>query len=326
MFFAQFWQTLNIIFVLNSHVKEKNLIAMIVTCPNCNCQFKLDIALLGENGRDVRCSVCKETWYQELDEELLKKFHEEQAVEEFESVIENVAADIDEKFEEIKERVEVEQELSVSKFVKDSRDVKLSYAIAACFFLCIFTYLLLNNQAIINNNPAMNGFYSLFGISVPVPGKGLIFDQIAAEDNGETLRVAGKITNLMSEPNNIPFLKATLTDHEDNPIKEWYVRPPKEYLEPEETAEFDFLYYKEDEEQALDNSNIHLRFALLSEIAAPRIGEEDGGSSQAHHQDDSNHPNAHEADEVSHPHASSQPHPELSRENHEDSRSPDPHH
>ena len=37
---------------------------MILTCPQCHAQYKLDPATLGVAGRDVRCVSCSHTWFQ----------------------------------------------------------------------------------------------------------------------------------------------------------------------------------------------------------------------------------------------------------------------
>lgn len=37
---------------------------MILTCPQCSTQFKLDDALIGEAGRKVKCSSCAHVWHQ----------------------------------------------------------------------------------------------------------------------------------------------------------------------------------------------------------------------------------------------------------------------
>ncbi|MDE2336902.1 MAG: zinc-ribbon domain-containing protein, partial [Alphaproteobacteria bacterium] len=37
---------------------------MILTCPKCQAQYKLDSAVLGAAGRDVRCVSCSHTWFQ----------------------------------------------------------------------------------------------------------------------------------------------------------------------------------------------------------------------------------------------------------------------
>ena len=36
---------------------------MIITCPNCNKQFKIDNSLLPDDGRDLQCGSCDYVWF-----------------------------------------------------------------------------------------------------------------------------------------------------------------------------------------------------------------------------------------------------------------------
>ena len=36
---------------------------MIITCPNCNKQFKIDNSLIPDDGRDLQCGSCNHTWF-----------------------------------------------------------------------------------------------------------------------------------------------------------------------------------------------------------------------------------------------------------------------
>ena len=42
---------------------------MIITCPNCNKQFKIDNSLIPNEGRDLQCGSCKNVWFYEIEEE-----------------------------------------------------------------------------------------------------------------------------------------------------------------------------------------------------------------------------------------------------------------
>ena len=48
---------------------------MIITCPNCNKQFKIDNSLIPDEGRDLQCGSCNNVWFYKFEEqnnELLK--------------------------------------------------------------------------------------------------------------------------------------------------------------------------------------------------------------------------------------------------------------
>ena len=51
---------------------------MIITCPNCNKQFKIDNFLIPDEGRNLQCGSCNHVWfYKEEDEnEAILKLNE----------------------------------------------------------------------------------------------------------------------------------------------------------------------------------------------------------------------------------------------------------
>ena len=42
---------------------------MIITCPNCNKQFKIDNSLIPNEGRDLQCGSCNHNWFYKIEEE-----------------------------------------------------------------------------------------------------------------------------------------------------------------------------------------------------------------------------------------------------------------
>ena len=41
---------------------------MIITCPNCNKQFKIDNSLISDEGRDLQCGSCNHIWFYSIQE------------------------------------------------------------------------------------------------------------------------------------------------------------------------------------------------------------------------------------------------------------------
>ena len=41
---------------------------MIITCPNCNKQFKIDNSLIPNEGRDLQCGSCNNVWFYKIEE------------------------------------------------------------------------------------------------------------------------------------------------------------------------------------------------------------------------------------------------------------------
>ncbi|MDA9695022.1 zinc-ribbon domain-containing protein [Candidatus Pelagibacter sp.] len=42
---------------------------MIITCPNCNKQFKIDNSLIPDDGRDLQCGSCNHVWFYNIKDE-----------------------------------------------------------------------------------------------------------------------------------------------------------------------------------------------------------------------------------------------------------------
>ena len=41
---------------------------MIISCPNCNKQFKIDNSLIPNEGRDLQCGSCNNVWFYKIEE------------------------------------------------------------------------------------------------------------------------------------------------------------------------------------------------------------------------------------------------------------------
>jgi len=72
---------------------------MIITCPNCNKQFKIDNSLIPDEGRDLQCGSCSHVWFyniQEKNNEVLE-LKQEIISEDIETKAENKEDKIEEK-------------------------------------------------------------------------------------------------------------------------------------------------------------------------------------------------------------------------------------
>ena len=72
---------------------------MIITCPNCNKQFKIDNSLIPDEGRDLQCGSCNHIWFyniQEKNNEVLE-LKQEIVSDDIETKVENKEYKIEEK-------------------------------------------------------------------------------------------------------------------------------------------------------------------------------------------------------------------------------------
>ncbi len=95
---------------------------MIITCPNCNKQFKIDNSLIQDEGRDLQCGSCNHVWFykiEEINNEVLE-LNEEIISEDIETEINN---------KKIVKKSEKQKKTTVSKNTKNKGGKFFSYLI-----------------------------------------------------------------------------------------------------------------------------------------------------------------------------------------------------
>ena len=72
---------------------------MIITCPNCNKQFKIDNSLIPDEGRDLQCGSCDHIWFYDIQEKNNEVLELKQEIisEDIETKAENKEDKIEEK-------------------------------------------------------------------------------------------------------------------------------------------------------------------------------------------------------------------------------------
>tara|TARA_Y100001935_G_scaffold225435_1_gene202532 strand:- start:267 stop:761 length:495 start_codon:yes stop_codon:yes gene_type:complete len=93
---------------------------MIITCPNCNKQFRIDNSLIPLEGRDLQCGSCKHDWFYKIEEETDKvlKLNDKIENKDVETKLEKKEKKIEEKkleFEKVNNKVNVEKENILEK-------------------------------------------------------------------------------------------------------------------------------------------------------------------------------------------------------------------
>ena len=90
---------------------------MIITCPNCNKQFKIDNSLISDEGRDLQCGSCNHVWFYKIEEENNKvlKLNEELVSKEIET-------------KTVKKKEKIETEINNKKKEKTSENQKINTA------------------------------------------------------------------------------------------------------------------------------------------------------------------------------------------------------
>jgi len=302
---------------------------MILTCPSCNCQFRISPDILGEHGRKVKCTECGDVWFQEKkqgdDEDFLTGESDDEdakdALDQLDDLDEESLAVLDQVFENLEHQQDdiqsqSEPDLPAMHSIHKPAPVFVSqqsksYGYAASFavFILLLLPLLLFSKSVLSVYPQSIVFYQIFGIKMDVPGENLVFDRIQARYEGKTLIVEGRIQNLGRKAQAIPLIEAQLRDSHGNILETWHIQAPENEVSSEGVVSFLSAYTPAIDK--IDNTyDVKLRFVLRKNEA--KTGAEGDGNTPAPPEGDQAHPSDHAEVLKSHPHASSAPHPESS--------------
>ena len=86
---------------------------MIITCPNCNKQFKIDNSLIPDEGRDLQCGSCNHIWFYNIQEKNNEVLELKQEI---------ISEDIERKAENKEDKIEEEQQ--PEEIIKNEINIK----------------------------------------------------------------------------------------------------------------------------------------------------------------------------------------------------------
>ena len=96
---------------------------MIITCPNCNKQFKIDNSLIPDEGRDLQCGSCNHIWFYNIQEKNNEALELKQEI-----ISEDIETKAENKKDKIKEKQQSEEiiktEVNNKKKEKNSEEQK----------------------------------------------------------------------------------------------------------------------------------------------------------------------------------------------------------
>ena len=114
---------------------------MIITCPNCNKQFKINNSLIPDDGRDLQCGSCNHIWFYKIEEknnevlELKQEFISQE--------IETKAENKEEKIEEKKQPEElIKTKINNKKKEKNTTTFKKTESNGSKFFSYLIVFII----------------------------------------------------------------------------------------------------------------------------------------------------------------------------------------
>ena len=109
---------------------------MIISCPNCNKQFKINPSLIPDNGRDVKCGSCDHVWFYKIEDNKIEPLplNDDFADKEIEDEIDN----------KIEENINESNDVSLQKDIDDKNDKPVKNKIKKNTSGKFFSYLLVS--------------------------------------------------------------------------------------------------------------------------------------------------------------------------------------
>src|SRR5210317_1032404 len=115
---------------------------MIISCPNCNKQFKINPSLIPDNGRDLKCGSCDHLWFYKIEDNITEPstLHEDFADKKTDNkIVENVnepndaslQEEIDDKINKTEDKIYEKQKPKINKIKKHISSKFFSYLLVS---------------------------------------------------------------------------------------------------------------------------------------------------------------------------------------------------
>lgn len=202
---------------------------MLIVCPACASEYTLDPEKIGPAGRTVRCAACREPWFVPAPaaEPAPELSPPGEAVF---SAAGNAAP-----------RRAASPAATVAAGGSGRRRLAVAaLAVAACG-AALVALLPAGRQAVVRALPQTARFYAAIGL--PVNLRGLAFRDIAAyqvpdASGSGRLVVEGDVVSASKGVVPVPPLSLEVRDEHGQVVYRWTAAPPRDRLEPEESARF----------------------------------------------------------------------------------------
>ncbi|NCT40663.1 MAG: hypothetical protein GW778_03260 [Alphaproteobacteria bacterium] len=256
---------------------------MILTCPKCASRFNLLASLLAPEGRRVKCSNCGEIWQQLPDpDELIAEIEMRDRQERFEDDDDDGLEDIPNAVKPIPDGGADAAEDDSAPREKTQTSLALIIISALAMFIFLSAPVLIMKNTITKTWPKTIAFYQAIGMSVDVPGEGIVFDQMRGNLTNDKFTLTGQVINLTAKDSILPLIEVTLIAESGETIGYHYIRMPKEILSAEETLPIKAEYDIEEPSAVFDAS---IRFVITPKVDLSKMeehGADEGHADETH--------------------------------------------
>ncbi|WP_232628423.1 zinc-ribbon domain-containing protein [Methylobacterium sp. Leaf118] len=230
---------------------------MLIVCPACASEYRIDAERVGASGRSVRCAACRETWFISPNDVAAGRFDEmaEAEADPFAGPAAEPAPEAPQG--PIPEEPPAEsppprpragtgkRKTTSETTTKTGRPAARRFPPALAAGLAVAALLplvLLGRASVVRAMPQTAGIFSGIGLGVNLRGIDLVdvaaFQVPAEGANPARLVVEGDLVGVARERVTVPPVEVELRDEHGQPLYRWSVPGPRAALEPGERARF----------------------------------------------------------------------------------------
>ena len=276
---------------------------MIITCPKCSTQFRLNADQLGDAGRNVKCAKCAHRWFAEptsLSAEPARAAApkpapvppppapppltppppapppslKEAPAEESASPQPEAPAPLDEEDEPVASPPPIPTEEEIARFQAKPPQAKPStlkwWILLFLVIVVVVGSLFYYRREVVAIYQPMNKLYTVLGLGGDVLGSGLKIPDYTIvsrqEGNKRILSIKGEIKNTTSHVIDVPLLFGAIKDSKDNELRIWSFRAK----EPRVLAGESVAYETEIPNPPRGGVNVSITFTTEAEMEAKK--------------------------------------------------------
>lgn len=268
-------------------------VVMILSCPNCATQYKVNEAAIGARGRTVRCTACKTTWHAETPIDL--RYSEGRRTEELE--LKEEAPKTKEELFQVKAKKLPGKYRAMLEDKKRLRALAIEGMVwgglaAVAIATLVLAYVL--RVDIVKAFPRIAGAYAMVGLKVNPTH--LQFEkhtaEVAFKGGRFVVTVKAQIKNLSNKSVPVPPVRVTLYDSTQQPFDSVLMPPGDLMVAPHATQTLTFDVA--DPRNLVSTLDLKFDLEAMNAMKAGKghkagRGAEDGHGEEAGHGDKGGH-------------------------------------
>jgi len=195
---------------------------MIISCSACSTRYVVDPALLGPEGRTVRCANCGHQWHQKAPSDFPQMVRPEPLPEAPRAPTPGA---------------------NLPGFPRRARQpgAAVAWSALALAVLVVAGAAVAARDAVVAAWPPASRLYGAVGLATEAPGTGLEFRNVTTarrlEADREVVVIEGEVVNVSNRDRQVPALRAALTA-KDRELSSWTFEATQSRLLPGESARF----------------------------------------------------------------------------------------